>query len=348
MYVYYSIASKLSAGIGYTASKDIDELKKAGYLKQAITLDDIPINSNDSVLKDNAFDVLASTRITKPVDIGHFWGNMAYAQIQKVHNLGGKTIVQRASSHINTQNRIMLEEYKRFGFNSVPIHPWVIKKSLAEFKETDYVTVSSRFAYDSFRDENYPEEKLLLNPFGIDTEKFRPLDIERSDCFKVAFFGENWVRKGLHYLLKAWSELGLKNAKLYVRSSSPPFFNDINYDTIEHIGWVEDLTRFYNTLDVFCLPTLEEGNALVVNEVSSCSIPSITTHNSGTWLDEKSCFFVPVRDVKALKDMIQYCYDNHDELKKVGREARKKAEENTWARYGENLINNYLNIINNG
>lgn len=120
--------------------------------------------------------------------------------------------------------------------------------------------------------------------------------------------------------------------------------SDIDYKSIWMTAWVEDIVKFYNSFNVFCFPTLEEGNALVLGEVSSCSVPSITTYNSGTWLDEKSCFFVPIRDVKALKDMIQYCYDNRDELKKIGKEARKKAEENTWDHYGKRLIENYLKI----
>jgi glycosyltransferase involved in cell wall biosynthesis len=346
MNVIYTTGARLGSGIGYTAQMDIECIKKAGFLKQAITGDDIQIQSNDSILKDNAFDVLASTRIASPVDIGHFWGNMAYSQIIKVHNLGGKTIVQRASSHISTQNHILLEEFKRFGYNSVPIHPWVIKKSLAEFKETNYVTVPSQFAYNSFIDENYPETKLLLNPFGVDTEKFHPMELPHDDTFKVAFFGENWIRKGLYFLLKAWNELNLKNAKLFVRSSNPPFFNDIDYATINYISWVEDIVRFYNTLDLFCLPTLEDGNALVIGELASCGIPSITTPNSGTWLDEKSCFFIPIRDIDALKNQLQYCYDNREELKKIGREARRKAEENTWDHYGKRLIKKYSEIVN--
>lgn len=346
MDVIYSIQARLGNGIGYTGQKSVEQIRQAGFLKQVITLDDIPIQSNDSILKDNTFDVLASIKIFKPCNVFHGWGNACYAQIQKAHNIGAKTIVERASSHINIQNRIMLEEYKRFGINSYPIHPWVIKKSLAEFKETDYVTVPSQFAYDSFIDEGYPAHKLILNPFGVDTEKFHPMIVERPESFRVLFAGENWIRKGLVYLLKAWNELDLKDAELIVRSNAP-IMNDIDYKSIWVTAWVEDIVKFYNSFDVFCFPTLEEGNALVIGEVSSCSMPTITTLNSGTWLDEKSCFFVPIRDVKALKDMIQYCYDNRDELKKIGKEARKKAEENTWEdHYGKRLIENYRKIVN--
>jgi glycosyltransferase involved in cell wall biosynthesis len=336
---------KLGTGIGYTSLKAIESIRQAGFLKQVITLDDIPVQSNDSIIKDNIFDILASMRISKPVDVLHGWGHGCYAQIQKAHSLNAKTIVERASSHINTQNRLLLEEYKKFNIKTLPIHPWIIKKSLMEFKETDFIAVPSRFAYNSFINEGYPEHKLVLNPFGVDINRFKPMNIKNDDIFRVLFVGENWVRKGVYYLLKAWNNLDLKNAELVIRSNIP-FFQDIDYKAIKLLGWVDDIIRLYNNVDVFCLPTIEEGNALVVGEVSSCSIPSITTFNAGTWLDEKSCFFIPIRDIDALEKQIQYCYDNPDELKKTGREARKKAEENTWDHYGRRLIENYKKIVN--
>jgi len=344
MDIVYTFGKSLGVGIGYTALKTIEPIRKSGYLRQLITGDDLPIQSNDGILHNNTFDVLASMRIKSPIDILHSWGHMCYAQLIKAHILGAKTIVERASSSILNQKRILMEEYKRFGIESDPIHPWVVKKQLAEYKETDYVTVPSQFAYDSFIDEKYPEEKLILNPFGVDTKKFHPMKVEKDDTFRVLFMGENWVRKGIYDLVKAWNELDLKNAELLLRSNSP-FFKEFDYKSIKLLGWVNDIVELYNKIDVFCLPTLEEGNVLVVNEAAGCGTPSITTPNSGTWLDEKSCFFVPIHDVDALKKQLQYCYDNPDEIKKIGKAARKVAEKNTWVHYGKRLISNYEKIV---
>lgn len=56
MDVIYSIGAKLGHGIGMTSYHAIEQIKKVGYLKKAITLDDIPIQSNDSITKDNTFE----------------------------------------------------------------------------------------------------------------------------------------------------------------------------------------------------------------------------------------------------------------------------------------------------
>jgi len=344
MNVVYTFGKSVGTGIGLTAMQTIEPIRKAGYLKQLITGNEIPVQSNDSILHNNTFDVLASMRIKSPIDILHAWGHMCYACLIKAHSLGAKTVVERASSHINNQNRILIEEFKRLKIKQIPIHPWVIKKQLVEYKETDFVTVPSKFAYDSFIDEGHSEEELFLNPYGVDINKFKPMKIEKDDKFRVLFMGENWIRKGLYYLLKAWNGLNLKNAELIIRSTNP-IFKDIDYSSITMVKWIDDIVELYNKIDIFCFPTLEEGNALVIGEVSACGTPSITTFNSGTWLDDKSCFFVPICNIDALKEKIQYCYDNRDELKKIGKEARKVAEKNTWDFYGKRLISNYEKII---
>ncbi len=83
-----------------------------------------------------------------------------------------------------------------------------------------------------------------------------------------------------------------------------------------------------------------------MGETAACGLPSIITANAGSWLDDKSCFFVPIRDITSLKKQFQYCYDNPDELKKTGIAARKTAEKNTWNDYGGRLIDNYKKTIN--
>ena len=344
MDIVYTFGKKLGTGIGLTAQKTIDPIKKAGYLKQLITGDDIDIQSNDGILHNNTFDVLASIRIKPPCDIYHGWGHFCYSCLIKSHNLGAKTIVERASSSILNQNRILTEEFKRLGLNSQPIHPWSIKKQLAEYKETDYVTLPSKYAYDTFIDEGYPREKIFLNPYGVDVEKFKPVKTEKDEKFRALFIGDNWIRKNLYDAEKAWSDLNLKKAEFIIRCNAPKF-PDINYDTIKRVNWFDDIVETYNRADVFIMPSLEEGNALVIGESGSCGTPSITTYNSGTWFEpDKSCFFVPIHDIKALKEAIKYCYDNLDELKKVGKNARKKCEENTWGHYGKKLISNYRKI----
>lgn len=342
MDVCYSIAAKLGSGIGYTAENAINAIKEKGWLKQLFTLKEIPIEEGQ--WKDYAFDNIASIKLDT-MNIFHGWCNMSYSQILKAHSFGAKTVIERASSHVLDQYRVMVEEYERFKIKSGPIHPYSIRKQLNEYEMSDYVATPSEYSKQSLLNHSISEEKILQLPYGVDTDKFTPIKVEKDNIFRVLFVGQNWIRKGLYYLEKAFSELDIKDAKLIVRCDAP-IFPDIDYKNIIRKEWVDDIVELYNSIDIFCLPTLEEGNALVVGELASCSVPSITTYNSGTWLEDgKSCFFVPIRDINALKEKLRYCYDNPDVVKKFGREARKKAEKNTWDNYGKRLLDNYEKII---
>jgi starch synthase len=48
-------------------------------------------------------------------------------------------------------------------------------------------------------------------------------------------------------------------------------------------------------------------------------------------------FIVPVRDVEALKEKLEWCYRHPQELAQMGQAARQKAEQLTWDLYRQRL-----------
>jgi len=58
--------------------------------------------------------------------------------------------------------------------------------------------------------------------------------------------------------------------------------------------------------------------------------------------DGKEGFVVPARDSWALAEKIRYFYDNPDEVKSMGREARRTAEKYTWERFAQEVIEKAL------
>ncbi|GAH75459.1 unnamed protein product, partial [marine sediment metagenome] len=255
-------------------------------------------------LKDHAFDAVASMYL-QPTDIFHGWANHSLIQLRQAKKLNGKciTIIERASSHVLLQNQILIREYKQFGIKSDPIHPWAIKKMLIEYKESNFVSVPSKFVYDSFIDEKYPKEKMIFNQYGVDTEKFVPKPIEH-DKFTAIFVGQNWIRKNLYRVEKAWSTLNLKNSKLLARCDAP-VFEDMNRKKIEVVEWIENIRDFYNSCDVMIMPSLEEGRCLVVLEAMASGIPVIISKNTGVEItDGKEGFYVDPYNIKSIQDRI--------------------------------------------
>ncbi|MEW6624615.1 MAG: glycosyltransferase family 4 protein, partial [Bacillota bacterium] len=309
---------------------------------QLFDLDNIPVDNSNPVVKDNLFDSLASLMIGK-ADILHSWNGHCLFQMHRAHDLGMKCIVERASTHIEYQYKLLKEEHEKFGIKHEPINPLVMKKSLLEYDKADYIFVPSKFAYDTFPKKL--RDKLRLIPFGVDIEKFKPKKLPHDE-FTCLFIGDNLIRKGYYYLERAWSELNLKNAKLIIKTNVKMRTPSPN---IEIVGFVKDVTELYNKTDVFVFPSVEEGSALVCSEAASMEVPVITTYNSGTWLtDKRSCFLIPIANVEAIKDKILYFYNNPEEIKKFGKRARKEAKQHTWHIYSKELIKTYESIGTEG
>ncbi len=346
MDVAYSIASPIpGSGISYTASQAISILKEKGWLKQLLSLSNIAIPTNDPVVKDHAFDTVASMYL-QPVDIFHGWANHSLVQLRQAKKLNEKciTIIERASSHVLLQNQILIREHKQFGIKSDPIHPWAIKKMLIEYKEVDFVATPSKFSVDSFLKYKYPREKILHLPYGVDIEDLKPNPIEH-DGFIVCFLGDNWFRKNLYRLEKAWSTLNLKNSKLLVRTKAP-VFKDISYEKIERMDWIENMAEFYNSCDIMIMPSLEEGRNLTVLNAMGCGLPVIISMNTGIEIEDgKEGFYVDPYNLGDIQKKLTYFYDNRGEIRRCGKAARRMAEKCTWKDYGKKLISCYQKIV---
>lgn len=361
MKIIYSVGVKVpGGGIGNLSFQALQALIKSSLLQKAIvgSLSSLPknrvvefpwINCVPSFYwKDLIFDFLASREVER-CDFFHGWNNMSLRSLRKARDLGAITIVERASSHILTQKKLLQEEYRKFGMNLDPIDPRVVSRSLQEYEECDFIFVPSQFAYESFLENKVPEKKLKLIPFGVDLERFN-LPKKPHGIFRVIFVGQVGLRKGVGYLLEAWSELSLKNAELVVVG---PIFPDFKEQIqkfkdllgVRYITYLNRIEELYQESDVFIFPTIEEGTALAVLEAMASSLPVITTYNAGCPIkDEKEGFIVPIRDVEALKKSLLALYQDRDLTLKMGSEARRRVEDLGWEKYKHKLIETYQEI----
>lgn len=307
-------------------------------------------------IEDNLFDFFVSRQLSKS-EIFHGWNHHCLLSLRKTKELGAVTIVERASSHILTQNELLQEEYQRWGVKKKPIHPWVIRKCLAEYEEADYITVPSQFVYDSMVKHGVPREKLILIPFGVVPEKFKVKSSKlktavQNSQFIALFVGEVGLRKGVPYLLQAWSDLNLKDSELWLVGAINP--NEIrtvlseygSREDIKFLGFRRDVAELMNRASIFVFPSIEEGSALVTYEAMAAGLPVITTVNSGSVVrDGQEGFILPIRDVDTLKEKIKLLYNEEDLRFEMGKSGRKRVKEFSWYRYGENLVEIYEKVF---
>lgn len=294
------------------------------------------------------------------LDEGIFTGfaGASIHSIRQSQNRGLKTVLERASSHILTQISILSEEYRGRGMTDRPIIETAesgreaVWPNIEEYEETDYIVTPSEFAYQSFINRGFSENKVRCVPFGVDTTQFQPG--KPPDIFRALFVGDIGFRKGVPYLLEAWSELNLDNAELVLVGGVDEDIRDLlscyeQDDSVRVLGWVDEIEKWYSKSSVFVLPSLEEGSAYVTYEAMASGLPLITTFNSG-WVgkDNHHGIEVPIQDSTTLADALQHLYENDEMREEMGSAARNLVEsEYTWDDYGERIYQVYQHILSN-
>ena len=174
------------------------------------------------------------------------------------------------------------------------------------------------------------------------------------DPFRVVYVGQLCLRKGIPYLLEAWSKLQLKQAELLLVGD---LVDEMKAILQHHLGHSTTITVLphtknpvstYQQASVCILPTLEDGFGLVVLEAMACGIPVIVTEHTGA----KDCvrlnadgFVIPPYNADAIADSLLYCYHHRDQLKEMGRNARQQAEQFSWTRYQDRITTHLRRIV---
>ncbi len=299
------------------------------------------------------FDLHASYRIPEGKDVFVGYSSFVLRSLQRAKRSGAKTIVWRGSSHMLYQQRLLLEERSRLGLKARVAHPKIVEKELMEYAEADYILVPSRFAKRTFLEYGVPGDKLLHVPYGVDLTHFYPVP-KLDDTFRIIYCGVIAFRKGVHYLLQAFSELKLPRAELWLigqMGDGMRRFLAKYPSTVFHKGPFPEfeLYKYYSQGSVFCLASIEEGLAVVQPQAMACGLPVICTTNTGgedIVRDGQDGFVVPIRNVEALKEKISFFYENRSACTEMGRSAQRRVRSDfTWAHFGDKIVSEFKRVL---
>jgi len=216
-----------------------------------------------------------------------------------------------------------------------------------EIELADLILVGSTFARDTFVAEGVPEEKLAVVPYGADVRTFAPPTIptrHKGRRMRLLFVGQIGQRKGVGYLLEAVNQMARRDVDLtlvgQIQGDGKAFrsFRHV-FRHIPHVPRVE-LRKIYHQADVFVFPTLMEGMPLVILEAMASGLPVITTERGPSDIvrDGVEGFIVPPRDVDSIVEKIQVLQHDPGLRAEMGRSARNRALQFTWANYRSRLL----------
>jgi glycosyltransferase involved in cell wall biosynthesis len=310
-------------------------------------------------IKDNAFDYLVSHKLSKAdqIDLFVVWAHYAQRCIPVARAKGAKIIIESGSCHIQTQQRLLEDEYQQWAIAAPPIHPRIIQKMTTEYAQADYIMTLSRFARQSFLDHGFAPNKILRAPCGVDVDFFyNPLRTAPTK-FRVIFVGLVTLRKGVQHLIQAWHKAGLplNETELVIVGAVNKDFATITSrlpitPNITFTGPVNRTTlrTMYNQSSLFVLPSIEDGFGMVIGEAMASGLPVIcSSHTAGPDLftDGAEGFIIAPGDVDALANKIRWCYEHQAQAAAMGVKGMHHITAFTWDNYGDAVQKLYRQVL---
>lgn len=191
---------------------------------------------------------------------------------QKAKQKGALIIIESGLSHINEYNAYL----KRNGISSKDIIGSDRFKKC--YQEADYITVASEFVKKGFIKNGISEQKLFVNPYGVNITNFHPTELT-TNSYDAIVVGQWCKRKGVDLIIQASKDLGIK--VLHVGNIvDMPFPEDKNFT---HINSVPEnkLIDYYKQAKIFLFPSYEDGFGLVLIQALICGLPIVCSKNTG-------------------------------------------------------------------
>lgn len=232
-------------------------------------------------------------------------------------------------------------------------NPRMIKSDIEGCKYVDYFLVPSEFVKESLVQNGIPQRKIKKVPYGVDIKKFTfKLRHKTDNVLKLIYVGNVSYRKGSHRLLEVVSKIdGVELFLAGTYDCKSPLY--INYAKLSHIHFLGFVTRdklndLYGKCDVFVLPSLCEGMAMVGLEAMATGLPLLCTHFTGVndvVENGKNGFVYDADDNEKLKEYIEWFKDNQNLIPAMAEYSRQTSLKYTWDIYYENLANTVKECI---
>lgn len=185
------------------------------------------------------------------------------------------------------------------------------------------------------------EKEKIMSPVhnGVDTRVFRPMSVDRSEKFTIAYAGRISLAKRALHLVKIADELSSVH---FIVAGGKKM--DVAFPSnVEYLGKLPflEMPRFYNKADLIILPSITEGFPNVVLEAYACGKPVLVAKEA---FPEELKVFGSVTDIDDFKSEIEAL--EKAELKHIGRQARSYVKKHySWEKFSESVLKHLENVV---
>jgi glycosyltransferase involved in cell wall biosynthesis len=284
------------------------------------------------------------------VQVVYGYEDAALQLFEAARELGVRRVYDLPIAYWETAQRLLKEEAERWPeweptLGGTRDSQEKLARKTRELELAELVVCPSNFVFESLPEEVRREKRCVVVPFGSPPAD-GPYRTYRTDHkLRVLFAGAMTQRKGVADLFAAMKLLGSANVELVVMGSllQPLHFyrQQLPSFTYEPPRSHGEVLRLMQSCDVFVLPSIVEGRALVQQEAMSCGLPLIVTRNAGgddLIVEGETGFLVPIRSPEAIAEKISWFAEHRDRIRGMGIAAQRRAAELTWRGYGEKVL----------
>jgi glycosyltransferase involved in cell wall biosynthesis len=285
----------------------------------------------------------------------------ALATFTRAQELNLKCIYDLPIAYWETSRKLMTDEATRLPAWAETLGGGILnseaklKRKTQELQLADLVVVPSQFVMDSLP-VWAKDKKVVMAPFGTPAINNVSLITDRktpgTSKLRVLFAGSMSQRKGLGDLFSAVKLLNSPNIELVVMGEllAPIEFyrKEYNNFTYEPVRPNYKVLELMQTCDVFCLPSIVEGRALVMQEAMSQGLPLIITPNTGgedLVIEGETGFVVPIRSPEAIAEKLEWFIKNRSHIPTMSNMVKLHAQKYTWEKYGNQIVNAINELI---
>ena len=215
------------------------------------------------------------------------------------------------------------------------------------------------------------EAKVRIVPNGVDIEKFQPLADRETAKRKfgltdepcVLFVGSLIPRKGLPFLVKAAKQIVKEKTNIkFLIVGEGPLRNQLNNSlkkanlsgNFKFLGNLKDdkLQAVYNCADVFALPSIQEGQGIVLFEAQACAIPVVAFNIGGVneaVRNGETGLLVKAGNTDEFADALLKLISDKSLQEKMGNAGRRFVIGNfTWDICAQKMLNVYSEALGRG
>jgi glycosyltransferase involved in cell wall biosynthesis len=272
-------------------------------------------------------------------------------------DLGLRRIYDLPIAYWQTAQRLLHEEAQRYpDWEPTLIGTRDSEEKLSrktrELQLAEMVVCPSQFVLESLPGDIRKQKKCLFAPFGSPVVEFAGEKPRKPSRLRVLFAGALTQRKGLADLFAAMKLIDSREIELVMMGS---LLQPLAWYRQRFPGFVyepprphEAFLRVMQSCDVFVLPSIVEGRALVQQEAMACGLPLIATRNAGAddlIEDGVTGFLVPIRSPEAIAEKISWCAANRALISGMGIAAKQRAGELGWRAYGDAIVSAIRQLI---